>query len=127
VLRMHGTSLRALTACGVPEELVAAVLLFLASPGAKVYMDKHRHRVRDVGHSAIALPDGKGFLVEQQARGGAYAPGTVLGVKDALSFWCVRALLLCACVLSCVRPGTSATTCPTRAQITRSSRSSLRA
>jgi len=76
VLRMHGTSLRALTACGVPEELVAAVLLFLASPGAKVYMDKHWHRVRDVGHSAIALPDGKGFLVEQQARGGAYAPGT---------------------------------------------------
>jgi len=51
VVRMFGTSLRVLTARGLPAELVVAVMLFLASPGAKRLMNEHWHRVRDAGRA----------------------------------------------------------------------------
>jgi hypothetical protein len=50
---MFGTSLRVLTARGLPAQLAVAVMLFLASPGAKRLMNEHWHRVTMPGWAAL--------------------------------------------------------------------------
>ena len=105
VLRMFGTSLRVMTARGVPEEVVAAVLLFLASPGSKVVMNRCWHRVRGNGLHDVVMPDEAEATMDMRySRGGSYSRSTIENAKAALSYWCV-ALVRAAFrwVLSAVR------------------------
>ena len=78
-----------LTARGLPAELVVAVMLFLASPGAKRLMNEHLHRVHDAVRGGVVLPDGEGHMEECYRRGGAFSTAMVVNAKSGLS-WCAQ-------------------------------------
>ena len=69
--------------------MVAFGLVFFASPGARYKLrDWHRRRGQEMGN--VLFDDGRGVngrVVEEED--GRYAPSTVLGMKNALSTWCV--------------------------------------